>query len=105
MVLGQPPPSSVMAPHPSQLPQPLSAISHLRRPGSFPGSGDTTSVLSPRSSETNALGVNMAEYVLNGSPVGPRRHVVSQRPPFSYSVKLFETKRTHELKVYPHCSE
>ena len=40
-----------------------------RRPGSFPGS-DPASVLSPRSSETGALGVNMAEYVLGGSPVG-----------------------------------
>ena len=40
-----------------------------RRPGSLPG-GDPASVLSPRSSETGALGVNMAEYVLGGSPVG-----------------------------------
>jgi pumilio RNA-binding family len=40
-----------------------------RRPGSFPGS-DPSAVLSPRSSETGALGVNMVEYVLGGSPVG-----------------------------------
>nr|CCK33032.1 RNA-binding protein Pumilio [Platynereis dumerilii] len=47
--------------------QPISMMH--RRPGSFPGS-DPTSVLSPRSSETGVLGVNMAEYVLGGSPVG-----------------------------------
>ena len=45
-----------------------------RRPGSFPGS-DPSSVLSPRSSETGALGVNMAEYVLGGSPVGKEMDV------------------------------
>ena len=39
-----------------------------RRPGSFPGS-EPNMVLSPRSSETGVLGVNMAEYVLGGSPV------------------------------------
>lgn len=47
-------------------------MSHMMmrgRPGSLPGA-DPGSVLSPRSSETGALGVNMAEYVLGGSPVG-----------------------------------
>lgn len=39
-----------------------------RRPGSFPSSA-ANSVLSPRS-ETGALGVNMVEYVLGGSPTG-----------------------------------
>ena len=40
-----------------------------RRPGSFPGS-NPGNVLSPQSSETSALGVNMVEYVLGGSPTG-----------------------------------
>lgn len=44
------------------------SVAH-RRPGSFPGS-EPNMVLSPRSSDTGVLGVNMAEYVLGGgSPV------------------------------------
>lgn len=40
-----------------------------RRSGSYPGgSGDVSSVLSPRSSETSGLGVKMVEYVLGSSP-------------------------------------
>ena len=63
---------------------PGAAMPHLRRPGSFPG--DQASVLSPRSSETGALGVNMAEYVLGGSPVNNRRLV--QVPVSSQAVLL-----------------
>ena len=76
---GPPPPQPGGAPPqmppPHQHPGAAAALPHLRRPGSFPGSGDPASVLSPRSSETGALGVNMAEYVLGGSPVGNRRMV------------------------------
>ena len=68
-----------------------------RRPGSFPGSGDPASVLSPRSSETGALGVNMAEYVLGGSPVGKeldaRLHGI--KPPY-----LSETEGGEYLSYY-----
>lgn len=35
----------------------------------FPGNNEQLLSLSPRSSETGALGVNMAEYVLGGTPV------------------------------------
>ncbi|XP_074657260.1 pumilio homolog 1-like [Tubulanus polymorphus] len=44
--------------------QPINMVQ--RRPGSFPSS-EANNVLSPRSSEASALGVNMVEYVL-GSP-------------------------------------
>ena len=39
-----------------------------RRSGSFPGSGDGPSMLSPRSTDTGGLGVKMVEYVLGTSP-------------------------------------
>ena len=74
---GPPHPAAVASQHlPVHPPLHAAAMSHLRRPGSFP-SNDPGSVLSPRSSETGALGVNMAEYVLGGSPVGNRRQMVS----------------------------
>jgi hypothetical protein len=41
-----------------------------RRPGSFPGAAEIASVMSPQSSDTITLGVNMAEYVLGSSPLG-----------------------------------
>lgn len=39
-----------------------------RRSGSYPGSGDAPSMLSPRSTDTGGLGVKMVEYVLGSSP-------------------------------------
>jgi len=42
---------------------------HHRMRTSFPGNNEQLLSLSPRSSETGVLGVNMAEYVLGGAPV------------------------------------
>ncbi|XP_064652654.1 pumilio homolog 2-like isoform X4 [Lineus longissimus] len=53
--------------HEHAISQPISVVQ--RRPGSFPSS-EANNVLSPRSSEAGALGVNMVEYVLGGSPSG-----------------------------------
>jgi len=54
-----------------------------RRPGSFPGSTDMPSIMSPHSVDTSNLGVNMAEYVLGTSPMGKesdqRRHPTHAR--------------------------
>lgn len=58
-----------------------------RRPGSLPGT-DPTSILSPRSSETGALGVNMAEYVLGGSPVGKEMDARLRMKPFVSSIRV-----------------
>lgn len=42
---------------------------HHRMRTNFPGNNEQLLSLSPRSSETGVLGVNMAEYVLGGAPV------------------------------------
>ncbi|ELT98838.1 hypothetical protein CAPTEDRAFT_210884 [Capitella teleta] len=87
--------------NPSGVTNPIQLVQ--RRPGSFPGSGDAASVLSPRSSETSALGVNMAEYVLGGSPVGKdmdgRLHVM--KPQYLYEAHTLLRLQNHLIPVLP----